>query len=382
VNVKKIEKQAKNTVKKRISKSSIPKAVVMFDLSGSTKLKMDIGHSKAKKIMDLHNEICKESCKSYKGKIVKELGDGVLVVFGKGMEALKASILARTLLKKNSIDSKIVITYGDVEQINIGKQLDIFGSTVDRCAKIEKFALKNQILIDNTLQEVIGDFVKDVPEIKISESFDIDIKGYGNYKLYEIGTSTIPLKHKINIELSLSEKGRLPLKQKVNFVKTAKKEVIEIGSGIRQFSQYFVNQNSSQFKEPIEELLKKGVNIKCFAVDYDWVLKNGKKMFDDIDYFKQIRKNLLSLDMTKKEITKNKKGKFEIYTYKEIPYFHAFAVDLNTNDGKLIISNYLPSLKKSECPVLEFSKKSNPDMFQQYKKAIGGIIKKSKKWKP
>ena len=51
---RRIEKQAKNLVKKRVSKSSISKAVAMFDLSGSTKLKLDIGHTQAKKIIDLH----------------------------------------------------------------------------------------------------------------------------------------------------------------------------------------------------------------------------------------------------------------------------------------------------------------------------------------
>lgn len=377
-----IEKQAKNLVKKRVPKPSISKAVAMFDLSGSTKLKLDKGHTKAKKIIDLHNEICKITCIRFKGKIVKELGDGVLVVFDKSTDALKASITARTLHKKNKINSKVVITYGDVEQIKKGSQIDIFGWTVDRCARIEKFALENQILIDNTLLEVIGDFRKDIPEIKVSEAFEVEVKGYGKYNLYEIGTQTINLKNKIKTEFHLSEKGRLPLNEKVKFVKTAKKEVIEIGSGIRQFSQYFTKRNPSQFREPIEELLKKGVNIRCFAVDYDWVLKNGKKIFEDEEYFKQIKKNLISLNKTKKEMVKKKKGKFEIYTYKVIPHFHAFAVDLNTSEGKLIISNYLPSLEKSECPVMEFSKKSNPDMFQQYKKAINHIIKKSKKWKP
>ena len=228
-----------------------------------------------------------------------------------------------------------MITYGDVEQIKKGSQIDIFGWTVDRCARIEKFALENQILIDNTLFEVIGDFRNDIPEIKVSEAFGVEVKGYGTYNLYEIGTQTINLKNKIKTEFHLSEKGRLPLNEKVEFVKTAKKDVIEIGSGIRQFSQYFTKRNHSQFREPIKELLKKGVNIRCFAVDYDWVLKNGKKIFEDDEYFKQIKKNLISLNKTKKEMIQKKKGKFDIYTYKVIPYFHAFAVDLNTSEGKI-----------------------------------------------
>jgi hypothetical protein len=43
---------------------------------------------------------------------------------------------------------KATLTLGLVKETKISKGVDIFGTAVDRCARIEKCALPNQILID------------------------------------------------------------------------------------------------------------------------------------------------------------------------------------------------------------------------------------------
>ena len=67
----------------------------------------------------------------------------------------------------------------------------------------------------------------------------------------------------------IHELGRLPLHEKVAFFQGAKSEVIEVGIALRSFSGYFEQRPSHEFKEPVIELLRKGVTFKCLVLDPD-----------------------------------------------------------------------------------------------------------------
>ena len=57
-----------------------------------------------------------------------------------------------------------------VEEVKLDKVLDIYGSTIDRCARIEKYAFPGQLLIDRALYDTTRSFLKSYEDLIISES--------------------------------------------------------------------------------------------------------------------------------------------------------------------------------------------------------------------
>jgi len=369
------------TIPKKARKTS-SKAVAIFDLSLSTSMKMKHGHDIAIRYSKLHNEICSLVAKKAKGIIIKEMGDGILVTFNDPINACRAALTARKILHTKKLNSKVSIAFGVVEEVKIWGKKDVLGSVIDRCARMEKFAYPNQILIDQTLFDSVSSFLKDYRDVKESRPFEVIIKGQGKTILYEI-SSNFPLKNSLDIPFKITEQGRLSVQEKVAFMNKAKSEVIEIGSGIREFTRYFTSRSPSDFKEPVKNLLSRGVVFRCFAVDPVWIQKVVKMSSREKEYYKQINQTLNQLHKIRKEFRQSGiNTKFEIRTFRDIPRYHALCVDLNKPTGRMIISNYLPGIKKAECPVLQFSKSSNSKMFDTYYKSIRKIISSSRTWNP
>jgi len=368
------------TIPRRARKTR-SKAVAIFDLSLSTSMKMKHGHDVAIRNSNLHNGICSLVVKTAKGMIIKEMGDGILVTFNDPINACRAALTARKILHTKKLNSKVSIAFGVVEEVMIGGKKDVLGSVVDRCARMEKFAYPNQILIDHTLLESISSFLKDYKDVKVSKPYEVIIQGQGKTILYEISSKS-RLKNSLNVPFKINEQGRLSIHEKVTFMQKARTEIIEIGSGIREFTRYFNSRSPSEFKDPVKKLLTKGVALRCFAVDPVWILKVVKFSTRKKEYYKQINQTLIQLHKIRREFRESGiSTKFEIRTYRGMPRYHALCVDLNKPTGRMIISNYLPGIKKAECPVFQFSKSSNPKMFETYNNSIKGIIKNSKIWK-
>jgi hypothetical protein len=67
---------------------------------------------------------------------VKELGDGVIAKFDKGVGACVAACNIKLAIKNAGLTTKGALTIGEVEQVKRQGILDIFGTTVDRCSRI------------------------------------------------------------------------------------------------------------------------------------------------------------------------------------------------------------------------------------------------------
>ena len=119
--------------------------------------------------------------KRYNGKIVKSLGDRLLCYFLNfsdlnnekafedviecGLKILeKREDMNKELLKKNNLPSvenyKISLDYGVVDLALAGDnyQLDIFGSAVNLCSKINSSSAHNEIIIGNNFYRILKSF--------------------------------------------------------------------------------------------------------------------------------------------------------------------------------------------------------------------------------
>ena len=126
------------------------------------------------------------------------MGDGILVVFNDPLQACLAAINIQIATYDNKIISKAALTFGIVEEAKLDKTLDVYGTTVDLCARIEKCAFPNQILIDRSLYDVVKGQLIDYNDIKIGNAMKIVLKGYGEAELYEICSDKFQLINSLN----------------------------------------------------------------------------------------------------------------------------------------------------------------------------------------
>jgi len=167
---------------------------------------------------------------------------------------------------------------------------------------------------------------------------------------------------------TLHEAGRRNIDKKVALIQTAKCEVVELGIALRTFSSYFEQRASYEFKDHVLEILRHGVVFKCVAMDPDCEI--AAKYAEDrgeTELLDRIRSSLKFLKALSNEFKQLAlPGKFEVYVYSHVPYFHAVCVDGDEANGRMFISPYMYATKRAETPGFEFSKSEHAVMFEKY----------------
>ncbi len=166
----------------RFSGNSIKCCIGFIDLVDSTKntITMDNLEAIRKYYSTFINSIL-ENVKSYSGKVIKNIGDCLLFYFpktsnNKNSDAFKEAIDCgfNILDKRYNINEelttqhlppfnyKIIIDYGLVDLALMGEhsQIDLFGSTINLCSKINSSSLSipNEIIIGDNIYRVLKSF--------------------------------------------------------------------------------------------------------------------------------------------------------------------------------------------------------------------------------
>lgn len=179
--------------------------------------------------------------------------------------------------------------------------------------------------------------------------------------------------------------GRLEIHQKVKFISSAQKEVVEFGVTLNTFTSYFNSRKDSEFKNHVEALMKRGVNFKCYLLDPEcneagvYFEDRKREQEDEIINVEPIRGSIRKLASIQKSIAEaGYPGKFEVFTYKHIPYNYFMIVDGNTPNGCMMASHYLYGIPRAKCPVLEFTKSDNHDLYKRYWNSFQKLTKGAK----
>ncbi|ATX82573.1 Adenylate and Guanylate cyclase catalytic domain-containing protein [Mariprofundus ferrinatatus] len=178
------------------------KCIMFTDLESSTEYKRSMGHTKGYMRNRLFCDICERAVERYNGHVVKRLGDGVMVVFERAIDAVMASLMikssianGRKKLKKivGAMDYRIGITCGYVKEIP-GDTKDYIGHAMDKGARIQSSARRNQILIDEIVYGLIHTKIRDYSgDIVIGSPKNMTLKGVGTSTLYEVSPKQMGL---------------------------------------------------------------------------------------------------------------------------------------------------------------------------------------------
>lgn len=117
-------------------------AIVFTDLVGFTQI-MGKDEQEGLELLKKQRELFFPIVESYSGTVLKELGDGLLIMFDSSIQAARASLQIQEVAKDNNINLRIGIHIGDV----VIKDKDIIGSGVNIASRIEPLAPTGSICI-------------------------------------------------------------------------------------------------------------------------------------------------------------------------------------------------------------------------------------------
>ena len=164
----------------QFSKHNEDCCVCMIDIIQSTMLASELDEEKTMKFYSIFINSIAEIVKSFNGIVVKNIGDAVLFYFtgiksSDSKSFLNAIECCLTICDSNekisanlqkeilpSIAYRVSMTYGTVSlaQVSTSSVKDIFGSTVNRCAKINRFALPNTLVVGSDVHGNVKDTTK------------------------------------------------------------------------------------------------------------------------------------------------------------------------------------------------------------------------------
>ena len=183
----------------------------------------------------------------------------------------------------------------------------------------------------------------------------------------------------------IHQDGRRSTSEKIQFIKDAKKEIIEVGIRLHTFSQYFTSRRKSEFRDHIEQLLKKGVNMKCLMMDPAsemtrlYFMDRAKALPKEAKAYEQMPQILEDLKKIKEDLNQlGHPGQFELFTYENFPYNHYMMVDPEEDNGKLLLSSYIHGIIRADCPVMEIRKNTARVTFNTYLESLKLILKEAK----
>ena len=126
-------------------------AIVFTDIVGFTKLTAE-DQTKAAALLVKQREMLKPLVESMKGKWVKEIGDGLLLIFETVTDAVECCIEIQQILKPiEHLNLRIGIHQGEI----LITENDVIGDDVNITARIEPFSAEGGIAISNKVNDAL-----------------------------------------------------------------------------------------------------------------------------------------------------------------------------------------------------------------------------------
>lgn len=143
-------------------------AIVFTDIVGYTQ-KMDSDEMLTMSFLERQREIIYPIVKEYEGRVLKEIGDGLLIMFDSALQAVRCTIEIQTQLKDEAFKIRAGVHMGDV----IMTKNDVFGAAVNIAARIEPQAAPGGIAVSG----VVSNQIQNKLDIKTISLGVRDLKG-------------------------------------------------------------------------------------------------------------------------------------------------------------------------------------------------------------
>lgn len=176
--------------------------LVFTDLKGSSQLYTEVGDAPAFGMVLNHFDILREVIASEDGAIVKTLGDAVMAVFKRPVNALRAVLRAQEILAAapmqyggKPLQLKAGIHTGKMIAVTLNERLDYFGTTVNVAARLATLSQGTDIVASEAVytDPEVADLLDQRDVSLMSEGFEASLKGFENerYHLRRIRSASL-----------------------------------------------------------------------------------------------------------------------------------------------------------------------------------------------
>lgn len=110
------------------------------------------------------------------------------------------------------------------------------------------------------------------------------------------------------------------------------------------------------------------MTFKCYLIDpLGQSVRNYKKDSGEDGLISSIQNSISQLQLQIESFNSlNLKGSLEIYLYDRLPTFYLMCIDPLPENARMTVSHYMPGILCADTPVIQFSKKSNPELYKKY----------------
>jgi class 3 adenylate cyclase len=128
-------------------------ATVMFtDIVDSTKRASTLGDRDWRRLLDRHNDVVRQEIERFRGRAVKNLGDGFLATFDGPARAVRCAAAIADRLQPLGIQVRSGLHTGEIEVILD----DIAGIAVHIAARVAEKAVSGEVLVSSTVRDLVA----------------------------------------------------------------------------------------------------------------------------------------------------------------------------------------------------------------------------------
>ncbi len=157
-------------------------AVLFTDIVRSTARAAELGDRRWRDLLERHDTVVRDQVASFRGRVVKSLGDGMMATFDGPAQAVRCAVSIREALSQVGVQVRSGIHTGECELIGE----DLGGMAVHIAARVMGFAGACEIAVTSTVKDlVVGS------ELRFSEHGVHSLKGVpGQWRILTVGSKS------------------------------------------------------------------------------------------------------------------------------------------------------------------------------------------------
>jgi len=154
-------------------------ATMLFtDIVGSTRTAADVGDRRWHELLDAHDAVVRRQLDRFRGRSVKQTGDGHLAVFDGPARAIRCGLAIRDGVRPLGLNVRVGIHTGEVEL----RGEDLTGISVVTAARVMSHAGDDQVWVSQTVRDLVAG-----SGLRFEDRGEHELKGVpGTWRLWQV----------------------------------------------------------------------------------------------------------------------------------------------------------------------------------------------------
>ena len=126
--------------------------IVFTDIVGSTKQAAELGDRRWRALLDQHDGMVRRQLERFRGRYVKNTGDGALITFDGPARAIDCSLAIRDGARQLGLEERVGLHSGEVETLGN----DIGGIAVHIASRVAELTGPGEVWVSRTVADLVA----------------------------------------------------------------------------------------------------------------------------------------------------------------------------------------------------------------------------------